>query len=494
MIVGRMLAWLATAVTAVAVGAWLLVSVLVAGGPGLEMLQLVAPESEALQEWIEREGARDADAQDPARQEGGGAARSEADAVDSAGGDPVGGKGAAGDANGSADGEGSVPAEVDGVPEGGGAERAGEDSASGAADASAEAEGGAEDAGAAADQGGNPAGADDPARGAGEEDEGSGPAAEEGAEAAEVGEAGEGDAGEADAVDSGAVPPSVNWPDFAVYDELLGFQPAIQTTHFDLYAVDSTDPLLAASVARWAGQIETLHDYVSSRAGPMASETVAVLFDRRYEARCPARGLASPGHERPHLVVFLDDETSDEQVRAVLAHEIAHHAFTGEDFVGDGVLTEGLANWAAGDYALAWQGHESWAAAAEGYLEAGQYVSVADHGALTPREGEDCIARRDRIYNVRAAFVAWLVERYGLDLIGAMPSRTDTRLNALAGERAEMIVPDYEAATGRTLTQLEAAWLRELRGGESMTEDGVDRQPTASEGATNASPGEQGAP
>jgi hypothetical protein len=260
------------------------------------------------------------------------------------------------------------------------------------------------------------------------------------------------------------VTPSVNWPDFETYDALLETQPTIQTTNFDLYAVDGGDPVLAASVARWAGQIETFHDYVTSRAGALSQTPVRVLFDRRYEARCPARGLASPGGETPYLVVFVDEETSDAQVRAVLAHEIAHHVFAGEDFVGDGVLTEGLANWAAGEYALAWQGFDRWDDAARGYLRAGSYVSVADDGALTPREGEDCIARRDRIYNVRAAFVSWLVERYGLDLVRAMPERTEQRLNALSGERMEMAVPDYEAATGRSLTQLESAWLRELLG------------------------------
>jgi hypothetical protein len=477
MIIGRMLGWLATAVTAVAVAAWLVVSLLVAGGPGADVLQLVAPNNEVLDGLVgqlpalEREGD---DADDGEDLDG----AVPADAAEAA-------EGQQDDADDLAGREGVSPTEDDSRAPG---DADAPDASSEAAARAAGEDDGADDGADGETTGRNDADGD-PDNDAGENSQGD----EDAADAAEsaAGGAGPDDSGATAELADGAVAPSVNWPDFEAYDALLETQPTIQTTNFDLYAVDGGDPVLAASVARWAGQIETFHDYVTSRAGALSQTPVRVLFDRRYEARCPARGLASPGEESPYLVVFVDEETSDAQVRAVLAHEIAHHVFASEDFVGDGVLTEGLANWAAGAYALAWQGFDSWDDAARAYLRAGNYVSVADDGALTPREGEDCIARRDRIYNVRAAFVSWLIERHGLDLVRAMPERTEQRLNALSGERMEMAVPDYEAATGRSLTQLESAWLRELLGGAEAAaespdsgagDDGASGDPAAGDG------------
>ncbi|MCC7020818.1 MAG: hypothetical protein IT332_13735 [Ardenticatenales bacterium] len=255
---------------------------------------------------------------------------------------------------------------------------------------------------------------------------------------------------------------AVDWPSIPT---LVGWTPVTTTASFLVYAADPDDAVLVAAAERWAPRLESILDYVGDRLGrDLPTVPTAIVFARRYEAACPARGLAAPPDaERtaPLIMVFVDADTLDVQIRAVLAHEITHHLTMDGAFVGDGVLTEGIANWGAGAYALAWQGFDSWDAAAQRYLASGAYVSVADPNGLLPQSGEACIARRDRVYNVRSAFVAWLIERYGIETVLAMP-KTTIRVDAGNGETADRTVPDYAAATGDSLTQLERRWLAEL--------------------------------
>lgn len=255
---------------------------------------------------------------------------------------------------------------------------------------------------------------------------------------------------------------AVDWPSIPT---LVGWTPVTTTASFLVYAADPEDAVLSAAADRWAPRLESILDYVGDRLGrDLPTVPTAIVFAKRYEAACPARGLAAPPDaERtaPLIMVFIDADTLDVQIRAVLAHEITHHLTMDGAFVGDGVLTEGIANWGAGAYALAWQGFDSWDAAARRYLASGAYVSVADPNGLLPPSGEACIARRDRVYNVRSAFVEWLIERYGIETVLAMP-KTTIRVDAGNGETADRTVPDYAAATGDSLTQLERRWLAEL--------------------------------
>ncbi|MBK6768205.1 MAG: hypothetical protein IPG72_04105 [Ardenticatenales bacterium] len=255
---------------------------------------------------------------------------------------------------------------------------------------------------------------------------------------------------------------AVDWPTIPT---LVGWTPVTTTASFLVYAAEPDDAVLVAAAQRWAPRLESILDYVGDRLGrDLPTVPTAIVFAKRYEAACPARGLAAPPDaERtaPLIMVFIDADTLDVQIRAVLAHEITHHLTMDGAFVGDGVLTEGIANWGAGAYALAWQGFDSWDAAARTYLSSGDYVSVADPNGLVPPSGEACIARRDRVYNVRSAFVDWLIARYGIETVLAMP-KTTIAVDAGNGETAERTVPDYAAATGDSLTQLERRWLAEL--------------------------------
>jgi len=286
----------------------------------------------------------------------------------------------------------------------------------------------------------------------------------------------------------------VDWPKLA---ELGEREPQATTAHFQVFADDPDDALLGKAVDRWTPELEALLDRTRAKLGGRSLPTspVQLVFTRAYDARCPARGLAATAHDPPLLMIFMDEATTELQLRAVLAHEMAHHLTLDERFVGDGILTEGIANWAADGLMLEWQDYPSWDAAVRDYLARGEYVSITDRSPLSPRPGEDCIARRDRVYNARTSFVDWLVRRVGLDTVLAMPyveiemPRMEEAADAEDGESAQseegaggtseggdadslatpepeiLRVPDYEAATGLDLAALERLWLAEVRAG-----------------------------
>lgn len=270
---------------------------------------------------------------------------------------------------------------------------------------------------------------------------------------------------------AGGVPPdivpAVDWPELP---ELDGRDPVTTTARFRVYAIPTGDVLMREIANEWASVLDTTLDEVSDTMDrELTAEIGSVVFTRSYQARCPARGLAAPG-EDPLVMIFVDERTPDVQIQAVLAHEIAHLLTFDDGFIGDGVLTEGVANWAAGRHALAWQGVSSWDAAARASIRAGTYVSIADDYGLNPRAGEDCIARRDRVYNARTAFVAWLIDEIGLETVLKMPVREETRRRGPDAEEEVLRLPDYSAAAGASLTQLERRWLAELL----AEDDGMD--------------------
>ena len=273
----------------------------------------------------------------------------------------------------------------------------------------------------------------------------------------------------ADGDQNSDIVPAVDWPELP---ELEGREALTTTARFRIFADPDDDTQLQETALAWADDLEPTLAEVSERMGrSLQAETASIVFTRAYDARCPARGLAAPGDD-PLVMIFVDENTQDVQIQAVMAHELAHLLTFDDGFVGDGVLTEGVANWAAGRHTLAWQGAPDWDSAARTYIRDGSYVSVADTYALNPLDGEDCIARRDRVYNARTAFVSWLIDEVGLETVLAMPVREEVRQ---AGAEAEVLrLPDYEAAAGGSLTQLERRWLSELFTA-SDTEVGVEQ-------------------
>jgi hypothetical protein len=263
---------------------------------------------------------------------------------------------------------------------------------------------------------------------------------------------------------SPTLPPAVDWP---TLPDLSARTPITSTQHFAVFAADPEDDLLKGMARAWTPALEDILAFVSARLGRELPKTpVNLVFARAYDAACPARGLASPGEETPLLMIYVTEKTSPVQIRAVLAHEMVHHLTFNEHFVGDGILTEGIAHWGAGEMLLAWQHLGSWDEAVRRYLADGSYVSIADDTALNPRPGDDCIERRDRVYNIRTAFVDWLIRSYGLDLVLAMPFQEIQATDPETGEPRTERRPDYTAATGHSLAELERLWLAAVKNGD----------------------------
>ena len=244
----------------------------------------------------------------------------------------------------------------------------------------------------------------------------------------------------------------VDWPDLPETDEA---PLVVETEHFEV-RVARDSAVLVDAAERWAPTLESLRAILEARLGLELPAEVTVMFAPTYGGQCPARGLAQGNVDEPLMAVFMDGNTTDEQIRGVLAHELVHILTFNSDFVGDGVLTEGIANWAAGRFMLDWQGIESWDAATRNLIADRRYVSVTKTNPLVPDPGEDCLERRDRVYNARASFTGWLVETAGLETVLEMP-----RTGGGEGQRPR---PDYEAATGFTLPELETLWLAEITG------------------------------
>ena len=221
-----------------------------------------------------------------------------------------------------------------------------------------------------------------------------------------------------------------------------------------------------------------------ARFGRLLAEDVDIVFQRAYEARCPARGLAAPANDPPLTVVYADARSDELYLGGVLAHEIGHHVSMGGDFVADGIISEGLANWIAEEAVLAWRGLDGWDEAVRRAMIEGTYASLTDPDALSPLPGEDCIERRDRVYALRTSFVAWLIEGWGLDTVRAMPYR-DTAVRDDRGEVQMLRQPDYVAATGHDLAELERLWLVDVLRREGVGTLLVDARSASGEDAGN---------
>ena len=199
--------------------------------------------------------------------------------------------------------------------------------------------------------------------------------------------------------------------------------------------------------------------------------------------QCPVRGLAVTGQSSLPLPIWVvaDDETAADQVIAVAAHELAHHAGRARfDGTGNRLLGEGLATWLAQDSWLGWHGWDSLDEAVRGFLSAGTFVPFAQR-AERPGQASDagCLARRDTLYTEFASFVGFLIDKYGVgrfeELMDTMPITTITLgPGTPTPSPAPAPMPDYRAVYGMSLEELEQEWLRLL-----MSQDGDTLQSDA---------------
>lgn len=249
----------------------------------------------------------------------------------------------------------------------------------------------------------------------------------------------------------------------------------LETENFEFYVEDSYGP---ADTEQFAATAESIYAEVSARMGAqmgteMAAQgpdTIILSFERPQDVPCRARGWTFSDEFGSRVTIFVDEQTEEAQIRGVLAHELAHviHA-TGFERMLDGErnLTEGLATWITRDYWTAWQETSTLEEMVRGYLEAGDYVPLAEADVFSAyprsdgRPQEDCLGRRDLLYSQWASFVGYLVEAHGWEtfvelMASAAPEVTED------GE----VFPrpaDYLGTYGKSLEALEGEWLAQIR-------------------------------
>lgn len=224
-------------------------------------------------------------------------------------------------------------------------------------------------------------------------------------------------------------------------------QPAAQTEHYRFYDPEGAH---GATIALYLAEAEAIYAYVAGRTGLEASAPIPVVLQTQSPSDCAARGVAYRDGAR--VGIFVGPATPVEQLRMVLAHEtvhILHFPYAAPDL--DLTLGEGFANWASLRYWSEWKGVAHFDDEVRAYLVDGRYVPVDNPPA-------DCtIVGRDIIYNERASFVGFLIDRYGMERFLAA-SDTSVR-TARAGLPT---VADYDAVYDASLAALIDEWLASL--------------------------------
>lgn len=246
-------------------------------------------------------------------------------------------------------------------------------------------------------------------------------------------------------------------------------EPVAETDHFRFYARQGHLPV---DLEHFMLEAEEVFDYVSNRLGVTLDTKMLVLFEPPDTGFCPNRGIAmSPSIEStlPIITIFADERTSHAQVLGVLAHEvghvlqeIGHERDWAAYYLG---FNEGLATWAAGKYWYAWQGDSSFDALVRSYLEDSIYMPLyANFDLSLAYSGGDCTEKRDILYTEWASFIDFLLSTYGIDRLQTLLRSSPPE--EIEGDNGTVIIwrpPDFESVYGRSLNQLEAAWLDHLR-------------------------------
>ena len=228
---------------------------------------------------------------------------------------------------------------------------------------------------------------------------------------------------------------------------------------FSYYAI------LTPKLRTLTDEADDVFTYVSERMDRPYHGRIEVALRPLSDEPCPARGVmftrADNGETRS-IIVFVDETTPLAQLRAVLAHELAHflHAGGFAKFPSSAGLTEGLASWAAGRYWLVWQASPSFASSVATYLEQGSYLPLEnglESGGAYGGDDADCLRRRDTLYTEWAAFTDYLITTNGVNRFKALLGTADVALDEAGGTP-----PDFVRIYGRSLEELEKAWLDQV--------------------------------
>jgi hypothetical protein len=218
------------------------------------------------------------------------------------------------------------------------------------------------------------------------------------------------------------------------------------------------------SLSPMAQQLPELAPLFVGGRGP----NITVTFQVPAPGNCKVRGAAAPSPGAPAIQIFADEDTPLAQILGVLAHESGHlfqWLVVAKGSVGFLLFNEGFASWAAKDRWVAMIDMPSLQGAVATYLEDGRYIPLLETSELREtiypiagrRAANDCVARRDVMYTEWGAFIEYLVTEFGRETMYEF-------IRASTAARADPSLPTEQYTTyfGRTLEQLEGAWLSTL--------------------------------
>jgi len=228
--------------------------------------------------------------------------------------------------------------------------------------------------------------------------------------------------------------------------------------YFELY---SYDDYLPVDIQWLKSESSQVYEYVSKRLGTAVSEKVIILFLPPRSGKNPARGTSF--HELPPVImIFADQDTGEEQILAVLAHELGHILIHQkyQDII-DLALDEGLATWAAGNYWQDWQGTD-FDSAVRAFIQNGTYLPLFDNYYIEKAyesSSPDCILHRDILLTEMASFLNFLIQNYGIESVSSI---VDTRQPEFEDGQRIIFPPNYFDVYGLEFNQLEYQWLETL--------------------------------
>lgn len=227
-----------------------------------------------------------------------------------------------------------------------------------------------------------------------------------------------------------------------------------------------------ADAATLGEQFDRIFEIVADRVDASLDQKITLVFDYPRPGHCPSRAWTTASRDSlPMIFVFASEDTPAAQIKGALAHEVGH--VLDEAAIASrrelAIIREGFATWAAGPYWLEWKGVRSFRSAIASYKAAGMYLPLHENDGFldtlsedaAQRFGEDCLYYRDLIYTEWGAFIEYLVEEYGREKLYTL-----FRTPPLINEGENVGRPNFAAVYGRSLRELEAAWLERIEDGE----------------------------
>ena len=233
-----------------------------------------------------------------------------------------------------------------------------------------------------------------------------------------------------------------------------------RTENFTFYSQDGYFPV---DLDQFQLKSELVFRHISRQLNLPYDGQIKVTFLPPMPANgtCVVRGLANFDRQgNPQTTIFADENTSQEYLLGVLAHEVGHNIFMHNFDVEHTELNEGIATWASRRYWSIWQESPSLEENVVTYIEDDTYVPLSIGLDNRAYSGATCLVHRDIVYTEWASFVGYLIDQYGMDKFIEL-ALTET---VIIDEDyvTESLQPDYYVVYGLSLDELEKMWLESI--------------------------------